>query len=121
VFTDLDQLRELEAITHPAIGCTIETCAAGAGDLPVVVELPLLRRMLGDGWIWVVVDAADELRLERAVARGGDADDVRRRMAAQPTRAEWLADADHVITNDGDLESLAGQVQALWDLVTSRR
>lgn len=119
VFSDLDQLAELEAITHPAIGRTIEARAAAAGERPVVVELPLMRRMLGAGWIWVVVDAPDEMRLARAVARGGDPEDVQRRMAAQPGRAEWLEGADHIITNDGDRDSLISRVRVVWDLVTS--
>lgn len=119
VFTDVEQLAELEAITHPAIGRTIEARASAAGTRPVVIELPLMRRMLGAGWIWVVVDAPDDIRLARAVARGGDPEDVRRRMAAQPARTEWLQGADHVIVNDGDLDSLAHQVHALWQFVNS--
>jgi dephospho-CoA kinase len=114
VFTDLDQLAELEAVTHPAIGRTIEARASAADSRAVVVELPLMRRMLGEGWTWVVVDASDETRLNRAVARGGDPQDVKRRMAAQPSRSEWLEAADYIITNDGDLGSLQRQVQAVW-------
>lgn len=120
VFTDTDQLAELEAITHPAIGRTIVERARAAGNQAVVVELPLMRRMLGEEWTWIVVDAPDDLRLARAVARGGDPSDVRRRMAAQPSREEWLAAADRVIDNGGDLDELRSQVRMVWNELTSR-
>lgn len=114
VFSDPDQLAELEAITHPAIGRTIEQRVAKVQDEPVVVELPLMRRMLGEAWTWLLVDAPDEMRVSRAVERGMAREAVLRRIAAQPAREAWLDAADHVIVNDGDLEELRAQVLALW-------
>ncbi len=88
-------------------------------DMAVLVESELGRLSDGRGYSQVVVVEADpEVRLGRAVARGMDADDVRARMAAQATDAERRAVADHVLTNDGDEESLARQVAALWDRLT---
>ena len=67
----------------------------------------------------VVVDAPDEVRLERLVARGVDREDGQRRMAAQVTRDARLAAADHVVDNSGDLASLERAVDALWMSLTS--
>jgi dephospho-CoA kinase len=62
----------------------------------------------------VLVDAPDDVRLLRALDRGIGEVDARHRMASQPTRAEWLGRAHRVISNDGSLDGLARQVEALW-------
>ncbi|HHC08106.1 MAG TPA: dephospho-CoA kinase [Actinobacteria bacterium] len=114
VFADPDALAELEALTHPAIGRRIRRLVAEAGDVPVVVEVPVLAPELVDPtWTRVYVDAPEELRLARAVARGGDPDDVRRRMAAQPSASEWRRWADLVIENRGSLDDLEASVDEL--------
>jgi dephospho-CoA kinase len=73
-----------------------------------VVEVPIIET--GLLWPRMVVDAPDELRFGRALERGMSTDDVRARMASQPNRAQWLASADLVISNDGTLEELAETV-----------
>ncbi len=111
VFSDAAQLEELEEMTHAAI---IETILdeLEAVEAPVVLEVPVLLP-LGDGWTKVFVDAAEELRIDRAVARGDDEGDARRRAAAQAERATWLEWADDVIRNEGSVEDLRAQVEAL--------
>jgi len=112
VFTDTAQLEELEAMTHAAIIESIgEQAATVAG--PLVVEVPVLLP-IGDGsWKRVFVDADEQLRIGRAVARGGEEEDVRRRAAAQVDRNTWLEWADEVIVNEGTVEELEEQVDAL--------
>ncbi len=119
VFRDPAELAALEALTHPAIIETILDRVAEI-DRPVIVEVPLILD-LGDGWRRVFVDADHEVRIERAVARGADEADVRRRVAAQADREEWLLWADDVIVNEGTKEELATQVDALWLQVTSNK
>ncbi len=118
VFADPTQLAALEAITHPAIAARIAAAVAAAGTDVVVVEMPVLARLVGQGWPRVVVDAPDEARVARAVARGMDEDDVQRRMAAQPSREDWLAAADYVVDNSGMREDLRGEVERLWAWLT---
>ncbi|MGO1379917.1 MAG: dephospho-CoA kinase, partial [Corynebacterium sp.] len=65
----------------------------------------------------LVVDAPDEVRITRLVARGLDEDDARRRLAAQVDRDTRLAVADVVLDNGGDVESLIAQVDAFWEKV----
>lgn len=116
VFSDLAQLRQLEAITHPHIKRIITERSEQAPD--VVVELPLLPDFLGPGWVSVLVDADPDTRLNRVDNRGMSTADVEARMAAQPDRETWLAHADHVIRNDGSMEELARQVS---DVVVTLR
>jgi dephospho-CoA kinase len=112
VFNDPTELTSLEAITHPHIFDTIRAMVEEI-DGPVVVEVPLLSHGLGDDWCRIVVDASDEARLERAVERGMSREDATARMAAQPSRGEWLASADLVIPNNGTVEELESTVGAL--------
>ena len=107
VFSDLAELRELETITHPLIFGRIEAELEGFADA-VVVEMPLITGL--EGWRRMVVDAWDEVRLERAVQREMSREDVVARMASQPSRSEWLALADLVIPNHGSLFDLVGTV-----------
>lgn len=98
VFADGSELAVLESITHPAIRTEIERVVDALGGTPIALEVPVMG-MMGDGWIRVAVVAPPEIRVERAVERGGDEADVRARMAAQPTDEEWAAWADHVLDN----------------------
>lgn len=109
VFADAAELARLERITHPHIFGTIRALVEEI-DGVAVVEIPILKPALGGGWKTIVVDAPDETRLERAVSRGLDREDVLRRMRSQPSRAEWLAVGDLVIPNQGNREELAGAV-----------
>lgn len=105
VFDDARELAALEAITHPHIFGIIAARVEEV-DGPVVVEIPVLGHGLGDDWKRVVVDCRDEVRLKRAIGRGMSPDDARARLASQPSRIEWLANADFVIPNHDDLDEL---------------
>ena len=124
VFDDPDALARLNAITHPRIAArSAELLEAAPADAVVVYDMPLLVEQgpqALSGWdAIVVVDAPDEVRLSRLIARGVDRDDAQRRMAAQVSRDVRLAAADHVIDNSGDLMSLERSVDALWTSLTS--
>jgi dephospho-CoA kinase len=121
VFSDPEQLVELEAIAHPLIAEEIAARVAAAGDRDVVIELPLSSDLAGPGWTRVVVDAPETLRLERSVRRGMDTADVAGRMAAQPDREVWIAGADYVIDNEGTLDELEARVRELWIELTGQR
>jgi dephospho-CoA kinase len=110
VFADPGQLRELESLTHPHIFGTIRGDLEGFEEV-AVVEVPILDT--GLLWPRMVVDVPDEVRFERALQRGMDTDDLRARMASQPSRAQWLASADMVIPNQGTLSELADAVSGV--------
>jgi dephospho-CoA kinase len=114
VFSDPEQLAELEAMTHPHIGEVILRRAQQAGERTVVVELPVAADLLGPGWTKILVAVPEQVRIERAVARGEEVADVVRRTRSQPTDAEWAAHADHVLPNTGTEEELEAAVVVLW-------
>ncbi len=115
VFSDGEQLAELEAITHPLIAAEIRKRADAAGSTPVVVELPLTKDIIEGSWTFVLVEAPREVRLQRTVDRGASADDVAARMAAQPGDDEWHIRADWIIPNTGSLDDLAVAAAELWE------
>ncbi len=118
VFADEQKRAALEAIVHPYVGRrSAELMAAAPPDAVVVYDVPLLveKGLQDDYDVVVVVDADDDVRLDRLVGgRGMAADDARARMAAQTSRAKRLAAADIVVLNDGDLISLAQRVEEAW-------
>jgi dephospho-CoA kinase len=119
VFSDPAELEALEALTHPAIRSTITQRLVSSQTQVVVVEVPLLSDFLGDGWQRIVVDTPDAIRRQRLLARGMTEADVDQRMAAQPSRVEWLEAADLVLENSGTAEDLAAAVAAMFDVLRS--
>lgn len=113
VFADHEQLAALETITHPHIFDMISHEVEENSDATVVVEMPLLNPGLGAGWQRLVVDAKPEACLERAVARGMARSDAKSRLDAQPSRREWLAVADLVLPNHGEVHELDSAVEVL--------
>ena len=140
VFADPTERLALEAITHPLIREEIgrrlakldEEAGAGqqgqgpevaGGSRPiatpeiVVIELPLLDRSRQRDYsfdVVVVVDAPEELAVQRSVRRGMSEQDARARIAAQPAATERLALADRVLVNDGDLGRLEALIDDVW-------
>lgn len=123
VFADDSARAQLNAITHPRIAArTAELMAQLPEDAVVIHDVPLLAELglQGAYQLVVVVDAPDEIRVERLVDRGLDEADARARIAAQASRDDRLAIADVVIDNSGDLASLTEQVQKAWPRVAGR-
>jgi dephospho-CoA kinase len=117
VFAHPEQRRELEAITHPLVHDEIARELASLQAPVVVIELPLLiagRRPQYGLDLVVLVDTPEELAVSRAVSRGMTEQDVRSRMAAQPTPAQRREAADWVLVNDGDEAKLEAAVDDLW-------
>ena len=121
VFADSAGLDDLNAIVHPLVGSRSAELAAAAPPGSVVVhDIPLLTENgLADRFDTVVVVEADrEVRLARLAARGLPRAEAEARMAAQANDAQRRAIADEIVRNDGDLDSLARQIDRLWDRLT---
>lgn len=118
VFGDAGARGRLEAIVHPLVAQRSAALMAAAPPGAVVVyDVPLLveNDLAGDFDVVVVVDAPEDVQLRRLVeGRGMLAADARARIAAQATRQQRLAVADHVIDNAGSLNDLERQVDQLW-------
>ncbi|MFI8080816.1 dephospho-CoA kinase [Kitasatospora sp. NPDC086009] len=125
VFADPERLRALNAIVHPLVRArSAELEAAAAPDAVVVHDVPLLAENglapLYD--LVLVVDADDEVRIDRLVRlRGMTEEEARARMAAQASRADRLAVAGVVIDNSGPLEALAPRVDEVWNALKARQ
>ena len=117
VFGDRAALRDLEAITHPAIWArTAELFAAAPDDAIVVHDMPLLVEagMTGEYHLVLSVLTDTETRLRRLVEhRGLHEDDARQRIAAQADDDARRAAADVLLDNNGSPEDLATAVDAL--------
>jgi dephospho-CoA kinase len=115
VFADPEQLAWLEAQIHPLVQArTAEWLLSLPEEAEVaVVEVPLLFEVAGERPFdtTVSVVTSDEVRRERAAARGHALVDERE--ARQLTQAEKAERADHVIENDGSVEDLERSLSAL--------
>ena len=126
-FAAPEATEKLNSITHPRIReRTLERFAQARTDgVPVLVyDMPLL---IENGEYKkmdhvLVVDAEDEIRIDRLVnSRVLDEEDARRRIAAQISREERLAAADSVVDNSGTRDQLLQQVDAFWEQVVAPR
>lgn len=124
VFADEGRRAALNAIVHPLVGRRMqELVEAAAPDAVVVFDVPLLAEngLAGMYDVVVVVDAPEETQLARLTGRRGMSEEAARaRMAAQATREQRRAVADHVIDNSGTLADLEAQVGTLWKDLLAR-
>jgi dephospho-CoA kinase len=122
-FVDDETRKELEAITHPAIGAEfLRRVAEAPGDAVVVHDVPLLvesKRGFEYGAV-IVVEAPLETRLDRLEARGVRRDDARRRIGLQASDEDRRKVATWVVDNAGDLGDLEKQVNEIWSELERR-
>jgi dephospho-CoA kinase len=125
-FATDDARKDLEAITHPAIGAEfMRRLGACPEDAIVVHDVPLLAESkkksantLPDYEQVIVVEAPLAIRLARLVARGIARADAERRIAQQASDEERRALATWVVDNAGDLNALETQVDVIWGELT---
>jgi dephospho-CoA kinase len=116
-FVDDESRRDLDGITHPAIGEEFLRQIAAAPDGAVVVhDVPLLAESKNPAQYKgvIVVEAPRSVRLDRLESRGIARDDAERRMAQQASDEERRAIATWVLDNSGDMEALRAQVEQVW-------
>ena len=127
VFGDDEARARLNAIVHPLIGERVFALLAEyeqadpdgilINDVPLIAESGVAERYE----VIIVVDAPVETQLDRLVRlRGMTREAAQARIDIQASRDQRLALADHVITNDGDLDSLQRQVDDVWSALQSR-
>ncbi len=107
VFGDDEQRKWLESVLWPRVGQRVADFRESVEDAPAaVVEVPLLfesgMEAVFDKTIVVVAD--EEVRSERAAARGHEL--VAERTSRQLTQDEKAQRADFVVRNDGSVEEL---------------
>jgi len=122
VFADANARRQLEAILHPRIQQETQHQSDQAGGDYQLIVIPLLVESSLKSFVdrILVVDCDEETQIRRLLARDAESSaQARRMLAAQSSRAERLAIADDVISNDGDLVSTRSQVAALHEIYVS--
>lgn len=113
----------LGGIVHPAVAAEVgpaltslrllaEPPAVVVLEVPLLVEAPIFVE-LADCVLAIV--APESLRMARAVERGMDEDEARRRIRAQATDAERAELADAVIINDGTRQRFTELLESFWD------
>lgn len=114
VFADPEARLRLERAVHPLVRERFAGIARGTEGV-VVLEATLLVEAgyAPDFDLVVTVEADPEARLRRAVARGMEGAEARRRLTAQGNGEARRAAADVVIRNDGDLAELERRVEKL--------
>ncbi|MGZ4677094.1 MAG: dephospho-CoA kinase [Acidimicrobiia bacterium] len=115
----------LDAITHPAIHAEFgRRMAEAPTDAIVVMDVPLLvesKTAAERGYeVVIVVEAPEQVRLDRLEGRGLPRHDAAARMKAQATDEERRAVATHVLDNGSHPDALVAQVDALWTDLQSR-
>jgi dephospho-CoA kinase len=117
VFKDPQAKGRLEAILHPLIGKHARHQVVHAGQPYVLLVVPLLleKNAYQDMVQRIaVVDCAEQTQIERTMRRSGITESaVRAIMAAQLSRTDRLAQADDILHNDGDENTLRQQVAIL--------
>jgi len=120
VFADQSELDALNRIVHPGVTRLRDREIAQArerGDPIVICVVPLLfeRNIVDEFDAIVLVDSPRPLRLERLVAtRGMEATEAMNMIASQMPAELKRARADYVIENNGSLQDLERDVNALW-------
>ncbi|NBT74740.1 MAG: dephospho-CoA kinase [Betaproteobacteria bacterium] len=118
-FKDPEALRQLEGIVHPLVRDEARLELARAQGPYVVYAVPLWVETQGSqrpDWVWrvVVIDLPEDLQRARVLARQPIAQDTLDGMLArQATRAQRLAAADIVLSNNGTPDDLRAAVREL--------
>ncbi len=124
VFADEEKRRALETIVHPEVFRLLdeEVERHRETDHVVVFDAPLIVETGFDAAcdVVVVVSAPPEVQIARARERGMTEEEARARIMAQASPRRRSARADVVIDNDGGLEALERQVEALWRSLRDR-
>lgn len=112
--------KDLNSIVHPAVRWEMARqvlVAWAVGHRMVILDVPLLFESKLDRFVGtsMAVVCSEEVELERLLARDSflDKDDAEKRIASQMSLDEKRRLADHVIENNGGLEELEGQIDAV--------
>jgi dephospho-CoA kinase len=120
IFNNPDARKKLESIIHPRVRALAEERIAqhhAAGYEIVVYEVPLLFEGKLHEWLRPVVLVACGVDVQRRRLQQRDrlsAEEAQKHIDAQMSLDEKRRLADYVIENDGNLEDLERQVQAIF-------
>ncbi|HCH00146.1 MAG TPA: dephospho-CoA kinase [Actinobacteria bacterium] len=124
VFGDAKQLSILNEIVHPRVMEEVdsrlrELAGTNSPDAVVVIDVPLLIEVgMNKRCAHTVLVIADEdVRLERLLKKGLSREEAESRVDAQHGKDALAKFADMVIVNNGTLDELKEQTEALWKVI----
>jgi len=125
IFTDADARRAVEAIIHPTVYRAIQRWFEGlrsAQTRVAVADIPLLFETghEGDFDRVIVTTCRPDQQVARVMARGLDAADAARRIAAQLPLEDKVRRADLVVDTSGSFEDTDAHVRRVWEELTTR-
>lgn len=117
IFTDPSAKQQLEAILHPRIRTWLHDRARDEQAPYCLLAIPLLAENIAH-YRWIdrvlLVDAPEQVQVERLMRRDGSDEALARRiLAQQASRGDRLALADDVLDNSGPESALDDAVAAL--------
>ena len=118
VFSEAADRKILEALIHPEVIRVLRkwlVSETGHGKNAVAI-VPLLFEVGWTDW-WdavVCVASSEEVVIERLKQRGLSEDEARARISAQMPLEIKIKKANHVIQNDGTLDSLEKRTREVW-------
>ena len=126
VFNDRTKLGLLNEITHPEVMRRIADRLEelSVTDAIVVVDVPLLAEVGASDMfdVIVVVASSPDVQRDRLMrTRGMPGEHADARIASQAEHAERAALADVLVSNDGSIDDLSAQVDALWNRLEADR
>lgn len=119
-FANADRQHQLNEIMHPEVILAADKAmilAEQDGVEMFILDAPLLFEAKLEEYLdlTVVVIADRQVRIKRALERGNlTEEDILRRIQLQMPDKEKLARADLVVTNNGTLEQLQAELEALY-------
>lgn len=121
VFNDKSLLENLESLIFPQVRKDIETLSED--DALTFFEVPLLFEAQYDDIFdfIIVVDAKEKTRIQRAMNKGLELEDIENRMKRQLSAEEKRNRADFIIENNHDMESLKEEVQEVLEIIKLER
>jgi len=118
---DRASLNKLNTIIRPQLEselrCQLSHVESASRGGIILFDAPLIFEWGIEDWVdaIVLVDCAEEVRIQRVIDRSGlGREEIQRRMALQMGSADKKARADFVIDNSGTIEELRRQAEKLW-------
>ena len=116
IFNQSSEKIWLENLLHPIIRTETIVQLKNSTSPYTILSSPLLLETTQHELVdrILVIDAPEELQIERATARDtNNSEQIKKIMATQMKRSERCAKADDIIHNHGDLKDLDTQIQNL--------
>ena len=120
VFSNPEKRNALNAIVHPFVIRELFRQSEESGSPIVAWDVPLLFESGLDAFCacTIAVLCSEEIRIARAILRdGGDEEQIRARIRAQITDEEREALATYTIRNEGTVDALFAEADALIEMI----